>query len=480
MGKAHGAINRVEAFFGDRTHPLVEALRRLDEPDGGGGAALVPLPTTSFVAPGGNDGTAIRGQIEAPFLTVGAAVTAAQSGDAIYVSPGIYPENVDIAALNPALTSLTIFGAGNDSQIDSIAWVCPAEATYLRVANLRLAGTAGLNGSLFVDGAAAAAAEQPVRVEGEFMTLAMGGTVLNVFDVKLDGIVTEKAPGFPFPIGQVLNITDCTNLYLGSDSVLNLGLLLAYTLAAVSPLGVYTVKEATIYGFDTFGEPPTHFPALRLVGHPTVYIDPSVRLVSGESRGSLSVDGTALDLDFDASVAPNITIQARCDARVELVFAPVDDSGVFNACDLSRGQFRSDVLISVSAPDPGGFTHATAHNASFLRGVQAGQSTIFDIRESYFIQDNLFQMLGSDGTIDRDQHTVEAGIDGGAPFQVPITFVPPFPAGLGDADFNAIVNSLDVPIGAGGVTGFSGTGATVTFASGSSQARITIIRTNTP
>ena len=435
-------------------------------------STLVPLPTTSFVAPGGNDGTAQRGQIEAPFLTVGAAVTASQSGDAIYVSPGVYPENIDIAVLNPTLASLTIFGAGNDSQIDSIAWVCPAEATYLRVANLRLAG-AGPNGSFFVDGTAS---EQEMRVEGEFVTLARGGLLFGVFAGKLDGIVTEVA----FPLGGALTISDCGDVYVGGDSVLNGGLTLSFTNAAVISRGVYTVKESTVFGFDFIGEPPTHLPALLLLGHPNVYVDPSVRLVSGDSKNSISVDGSALDVDLDNEIGPDITIQARCDARVLLVFAPVEGTAAVNACDLSRGQFRSDVLVSVSAPDPLTTTYVTAHNASFLSGVQAGQSTVFDIRESYFLQDNLFQALGSDGTIDRDQHTVEAGFDGAAPFQTTITFVPPFPAGLGDADFNAIANSLDAPVVSyAGVTGFSGTGATVTFGAASSAARITVIRTNT-
>lgn len=462
----HDAVERaITSEVGEG--PLADALRALARNGraAGGGGSLVALPTTSFVAPGGNDLTAVRGQIEAPFLTIAAAISAAVDGDSIYISPGTYAEDLTIESLNPGLTSLSLFGAGFDTLVSSISWT-PAAGTYFRVADMHLTGAPEGGRSLAFDGTTSDA-----RVFVENVALDFGALFTATTLVKLDTIMSGLNPALQ---GLPVSIVDCVDFFLGSDSVLYWGLELGYASGAATTLnyGTYTVEESTIHSSFP-NEVAT--PALRITGVANVFVDVSVRLIgtTGREISFPSVDATALTTDVDNTLSPTIILGAWCDGDVDILFSPATDST--NAADLSRGKFLGNVDIGVNAPASS--TTILARNATFEGNVTVGQGISFDIRESFFLQGNL-SVTGT-GTIDRDQHTVLASFDGGAPFQMAITFVPPFPGGLGDTDFNAVCNSLDVPVGAAGVTAFSGTGATVTFGSGTSAARITVIRTNT-
>ncbi len=52
----------------------------------------VPLANSAFVSKSGNDGTGAVGNAALPFLTIQAAITAATSGQTVFVSPGTYAE----------------------------------------------------------------------------------------------------------------------------------------------------------------------------------------------------------------------------------------------------------------------------------------------------------------------------------------------------------------------------------------------------
>lgn len=67
-----------------------------------------PGETVWYVSKDGNDGTG-DGTAEKPELTIGAAVTDAASGDTIFIGPGTYSEQVDLATVTK---SLTLQGAG--------------------------------------------------------------------------------------------------------------------------------------------------------------------------------------------------------------------------------------------------------------------------------------------------------------------------------------------------------------------------------
>lgn len=75
-------------------------------------AATSQPDTYVWVAPNGSDTTGQRGNLSAPFATVGAALRAAESGDSILIAPGTYPAVVatDFPA---ALLDVTLIGMGS-------------------------------------------------------------------------------------------------------------------------------------------------------------------------------------------------------------------------------------------------------------------------------------------------------------------------------------------------------------------------------
>ena len=68
-----------------------------------------------YVSKGGNDSTGVRGSIVHPFLTVQAAMNAAQTGDVVLVGPGLYNE----AVTWPSVAGIRLVGSGRDSTIIS-------------------------------------------------------------------------------------------------------------------------------------------------------------------------------------------------------------------------------------------------------------------------------------------------------------------------------------------------------------------------
>ncbi len=410
------------------------------------------LPSTSYVSPGGHDTGPLagaRGQIERPFLTVGAAVAAALSGDAIYVSPGNYFEDIVVDVLNPGITSLAFLGAGFESNVSSISWTMPLNATYFRASNLRISGAGTSGKSLLIDATASIPA---AKAYTDGVLVESGARFLRSALVKLDSLQSSLAGALA---GSQVEVLDCTDLYLGGNSVLNWGLLLGFANGAATDiaLGTYTVKESTIFS----SAPSGNVAALTITGCPTVFIDTSVRLASG--GGPDSVDATGLTSDLTNGLAPDIRLAASCDEDVTITFSPAL-GGSQNRADLSRGQFYGrDVTIGCNAPDATGVL-AFAQNANFSNGVTAGQSTTFDIRSSFYYQANLQRT--DDGTIDRDQHTIIVAFDSG-PNQTQ-GIVPPYPGTLGDSDFNTIFSAhLAIPgagtlMGALGASNFTGAG----------------------
>ena len=73
----------------------------------GGGLSTIPTGNTLWVdATNGNDGTAVSGRLDLPWLTIAAALGAAVSGDRVQVYPGSYAEAVTV----PSGVSLTGMG----------------------------------------------------------------------------------------------------------------------------------------------------------------------------------------------------------------------------------------------------------------------------------------------------------------------------------------------------------------------------------
>jgi len=434
-----------------------------------------PLPTTSFVAPGGNDGTAIRGQIEAPFLTLGAAITASLSGDAIYVSPGDYPEALDIGTLNPTLTALTLFGSNEQTtSIQSIEWTASPDAVFFELAGL---GLSDRDTPLFIDGTAT---QMTVKLSAVTLTTAgfgvtTAGLFQNVTNIFIDRLTT---------IGR-FEIEDATNLFLGGDSLLLTGLILGFSAASTNDRGIYTLKECSLFGqrFGGFG-PPTNVPGLLLTGHPVLYADPSVRIIGQPAIPPTEISpglpevpsiDSSLDTVATPNLAPDLRIEALCDNSVHLNFSSTKAPFIAtNLADLSRGQFLTSVVITVNAPDLNQNVQAIAHAASFHGVVNAGQSVSLDIRSSFYEQGNLSS--GSGSTIDRDAHTFPATVLAGGAAQ-PFVFAPPSPPFPPSATFNYLNNVISGTIQAFKATG-NASSVTLTPATvGASGVQVTVLRT---
>ncbi len=151
-----------------------------------GGAASVPVGNCLFVdAVNGNNGTAVSGRLDKPYLTITAALAAAVSGDLVYVLPGTYdetsliiPDDVTLAGIdrvrckiihtvisnttivtmgaNTSLENLSIEGGSNAFPAGGRTLVnFPASTSATSVArNLLLTGNAGAVTGVFVAGSA--------------------------------------------------------------------------------------------------------------------------------------------------------------------------------------------------------------------------------------------------------------------------------------------------------------------------------------
>ena len=159
-------------------------------------ALAIAGATIIRVDKGGVDATGLRGRLDRPFLTIGAAMGVALSGDIIQIGAGIWAENVVIPA---TLTSLSIFGTGYGQTfiqpalgiaLAYTALVAPAPVlANLTIKNVTLWGNAAGGAGLAIDGTLApttfgaiAGAEcfmQSVRVLNVGGPVGIGFTVVN-------------------------------------------------------------------------------------------------------------------------------------------------------------------------------------------------------------------------------------------------------------------------------------------------------------
>lgn len=137
----------------------------------GGGGGIVGPPNYVYLTPTGVDGSAARGDASKPFGTLKGAFNACLTGDVLVIGAGTYTIAVvgDIPVWNPALTKLTILGAGLDvvglggTVIKNVIgdashiFAPPNTVSYLEIRNL-YASTSGTGRPLFCDGTGGAGA----------------------------------------------------------------------------------------------------------------------------------------------------------------------------------------------------------------------------------------------------------------------------------------------------------------------------------
>jgi hypothetical protein len=126
---------------------LIVSNLSLGVPGGGGGITSIDVANTAFVdGANGNDGTAVVGRQDLPYATIGAALTAASSGQAVMVHPGTYAESgltvaagvrlVSSAGWNvtkitgAAATGTRVTLAGDGSSIEGFRITVPTDAAY--------------------------------------------------------------------------------------------------------------------------------------------------------------------------------------------------------------------------------------------------------------------------------------------------------------------------------------------------------------
>jgi len=99
---------------------------------GGGGGSSVPTGNVLWVdSVNGNNGTAVSGQLDKPYLTIAAALGAAVSGDLVYVLPGSYdeenlaiPAGVTLAGVDRLRCSINHTTASNNDIVTMGAGTC--------------------------------------------------------------------------------------------------------------------------------------------------------------------------------------------------------------------------------------------------------------------------------------------------------------------------------------------------------------------
>jgi hypothetical protein len=171
--------------------------------NGGGGGGAVPVGATLYVdKTNGNNGTALRGRLDKPFLTITGAVGAASAGDVVLIGPGKFDESVVLP------TGVAIQGRGID--VTTIGGVATPRRVVLGtntiVADLTVDGSHGSN-TLF---------HAPI---GNLTGDAAAFTSAYVFRCKIlgntDGFYLEKAGATGLQVFDSIISTTYDTIYVG-------------------------------------------------------------------------------------------------------------------------------------------------------------------------------------------------------------------------------------------------------------------------
>lgn len=123
---------------------------------------------TLYVDKGGNDTTAQRGNIGLPYLTIAAALAAAQSGDVVRLGPGTWAERV----IFPSLGSLSLVGSGVDATLIDYS----EEAEPI----VQIYPTSEIDSILIRD--------LTVKVSGPGNAIGIGGSVAKIWRVTIQDV----------------------------------------------------------------------------------------------------------------------------------------------------------------------------------------------------------------------------------------------------------------------------------------------------
>jgi hypothetical protein len=388
-------------------------------------AVTTPLTFNTFlrVDKGGNDGTAIAGRYDRPYLTIQAAVTAAAltAGGIVLVGAGIFAENVVIPA---TVTNLAIIGAGRDTTSIvpavgiAVAYAGNVPATplaLLTIKDISLTGAAGaglsVNGTLTDAGAGALALSSELFMDTVRLSSSAGANALVVTvanNVQMYDCITPTADELVFTTVSTVVMNDCTTgkinfAYLSADAVKPSGARGAKSINGCRFAGM-AVAEIDTVTCDAACVSSTHITARCLDG---------VAPVAG-TNGTFQFHGYCfgnMTLTFECTVAPREAF--ICDKSIiNGTFSIASVSGAAdNAC---AADFRGSVF------------HATGGG-----NISAGDGANLDLRGSTFTQAALVSAGFTRGTINRSTHRQAIALIIG---NTDTVFAVPFP----DANYSVV------------------------------------------
>jgi len=360
-----------------------------------GGSLKPGLSNVLYVDKAGSDATGARGNIGLPYLTISAALAAAQSGDVVQIGPGTWVEDVTL----PGLAEISLVGAGRDqTRITGVAndATITAAPTGTALARCLISDLSVYNPGV-----------------GTGYSISISGTGL----AAPGNFVSESAHGL-----VIRNVRTASDINTGvrvmcAGHVDIVGCLFdALTLRDIGVArltGVQTYETAVVIRFDG-ATLPTGFTAGTVKMSACQFSQTSFygRLVTqvtgsqlGTTLAALTTDGgdhgylTAIGCSLGAVAVSGDSASTG---------AYLDVSSLASLAVTKTGAAAIRVAVS-------------ARGGAIAGAVSAGASCDVDIRGSSFVQSSL--AVAGDGTIERSTHREAISLING---DTDVTFAVPF------------------------------------------------------
>lgn len=351
---------------------------------------------TLYVDKGGNNATAQRGNIGLPYLTITAALAAAQSGDVVCIGPGTWTEDVTL----PELAEISLVGAGRDqTRITGVAADATIQGapTTTELQRCLIADLTAYNPGVGV-GYAIDITGSGLASPGNFLSAATGLVLRGVRTIT-DASVGNRVRC----AGRVDVMPDCDldGLSLRAVGAANVGgvvgydgtLSIAFDPADTLPTG-YTKGTATLLGCRAVSTAVSKLANVTATGSDL-----------GAVTGTLTTDGG----DFGY-----ITANA-CKLGAVAISGDSADTGA----NLSASSMAS---LAVTRSAGAERVAVSARGGAIAGAVSAGNGCDIDIRGSSFVQSSLAAV--GDGTIERSRHRQAIALPDSDPLAIALT--PPF------------------------------------------------------
>jgi hypothetical protein len=351
----------------------------------------VTLANTLWVAKNGDNATAIRGRVDKPYSTVQGALNAMQTGDAIFLMPGTYTEDVTAPA---AIGQFSVACIAKALIAGSFTWNPTDPNANMSLTNVAIVKPAP-GPSLAVDASGAA-----------FSVLFMTDVIIGGFDIRNVGFLQSSNLLQPNNFNNNLK-----NIAQGQLENANIqgAITVEWDQATAGALvrGSVTISNSAVAQILTAGQPSLIMRASAINGQ---------------------VTSAGLTTHATPDLAPVIDMtECKIQGGIAVIFSPLQ------VAQAARNTLRADscvlnapMTVGVSAPDAVARAIVSARSSTGPTLVP-GQSTDVDARGSQFDVIN----SAADGAVDRSLYTTTVPVPAGGNVNVPIT--PPYPTSVGSA-----------------------------------------------